>query len=102
MRKFMMFAACAALAVGMTGTAMADDALYAAKGCAGCHGADGKSPIMPAYPKIAGQSAAYTEQQIKDIKSGARSNGQSVVMKGIVATVSDDEIKKLAEWLSTK
>ena len=37
---------------------------------------------------------------MKDIKSGARSNGQSAVMKGIVAAVSDDELKAIAEWLS--
>lgn len=75
-------------------------ATYTAKGCAACHGADAKSPIMPAYPKIAGQSKEYTTQQLADIKSGARSNGQSVVMKGIMAGVSDDEITILAEYLS--
>nr|VFJ97633.1 MAG: cytochrome c [Candidatus Kentron sp. H]VFJ98168.1 MAG: cytochrome c [Candidatus Kentron sp. H]VFK03227.1 MAG: cytochrome c [Candidatus Kentron sp. H] len=102
MRKFTIFAASAALAVGISGTAMADGALYKAKGCEGCHGAEGKAPIMPNYPKIAGQNAAYIEQQIKDIKSGARSNGQSVAMKGIVAGLTDDEIKKLAGWLASK
>ena len=74
--------------------------LYSAKGCAGCHGADAKSPIMPQYPKIAGQNKEYAEQQLKDIKSGDRSNGQSGAMKGVMATVSEDEIKALAEYLS--
>ncbi len=75
-------------------------ALYTAKGCNACHGADGKTTIMDTYPKITGQSAEYTLAQMKDIKSGARSNGQSAVMKGIVAGVSDEDLKTIAEWLS--
>lgn len=75
-------------------------ATYTAKGCAACHGADAKSPIMPAYPKIAGQSKEYLTQQMADIKSGARSNGQSVVMKGVMAGVSEEDITVMAEYIS--
>jgi cytochrome c len=90
------------LIIAFSGTALAtaDGATtYTAKGCAACHGADAKTPIMPTYPKIAGQAKEYTSQQMKDIKSGARSNGQSSVMKGIMAAVSEDEIKILSEYL---
>ena len=75
-------------------------AAYQAKGCAGCHGADGKTTVMPVYPKIAGQGAAYLLAQMKDIKSGTRANGQTAVMKGIIAGVSEEEMKAIAEWLS--
>lgn len=90
------------LVVMMSSTAFAADgkALYTAKGCTACHGADAKSPIMPTYPKIAGQGKEYLVQQMTDIKSGKRNNGQSAVMKGIMAGVSEDEIKALAEYLS--
>ncbi|RTZ65601.1 MAG: cytochrome c [Aquificaceae bacterium] len=74
--------------------------LYKAKGCGACHGADAKTPIMPAYPKIAGQNKEYLIQQMMDIKSGARNNGQTAAMKGIIASVSDDDIKTIAEYLS--
>lgn len=74
--------------------------LYTAKGCAACHGADGNTPMTAAYPKVAGQSKEYLIQQMKDIKSGARSNGQSVVMKGIMAAVSDEETDAISEYLS--
>lgn len=60
-----------------------------------------KLPIMPTYPKLAGQNAQYALNQMLDIKSGARANGQAAAMKGIVAGVSDDELKAIAEWLST-
>jgi len=77
-------------------------ALFTAKACNTCHGADGKTPIMPTYPKIAGQNAEYLIAQIKDIKSGARNNAQAAVMKGIVANVADADLERIARWLSTQ
>jgi len=75
--------------------------LYKTKTCLTCHGKDGKTTIMPSYPKIAGQNEAYTLQQMKDIKSGARANGMSAAMKGIMHLVSDEEIEALAKYIST-
>ena len=74
--------------------------LYSEKTCNACHGPKGDKPLMPNYPKIAGQNAAYAEQQMKDIKSGARSNGQTAAMKGVMHLVNDEEIKALADYLS--
>jgi cytochrome c len=74
--------------------------LYQEKTCVACHGKDAKKPLTPAYPKLAGQNAAYAEQQMKDIKSGARANGKSAAMKGVMHLVSDEEIKALADYLS--
>jgi len=76
-------------------------ALYAEKTCIACHGAKGNKPLLPNYPKIAGQNAAYAEQQMKDIKSGARANGQTAAMTGIMHLVNDEEIKVLSVWLET-
>jgi cytochrome c len=75
--------------------------LYKTKTCSTCHGKDGKTPIMPMYPKIAGQNQAYTLQQMNDIKSGARSNGQSAAMKGVMHLVSDEELQALSEYIAT-
>ena len=75
-------------------------ALYKDKTCNACHGPKGDKPLMPNYPKVAGQNAAYIEAQMKDIKSGARNNGQTAAMKGVMHLVNDDEIKALAEYLS--
>jgi len=102
MNKFTLTLA-STLLLTVAGSAMAADgaALYTSKGCAACHGADAKTPIMPQYPKIAGQSKEYVTQQMNDIKSGARSNGQSAVMKGIIAGVSDEETVAIAEYISS-
>jgi cytochrome c len=95
-------AATAAPAPAAAPAAAADPgaAAYQAKGCAGCHGPDGKTTPMGTYPKIAGQSAVYLLAQMQDIKSGTRANGQTAMMKPIIGGVSDDEMKAMAEWLS--
>ena len=77
-------------------------ALFQSKTCWSCHGKDAKTPLMPMYPKLAGQNADYAYNQMKDIKSGARSNGQSVAMKGVMGLVSDAEMRAIADWLATQ
>ena len=88
-------------ATSFAAPALADGkALYLEKTCIACHGKDAKKPLTPEYPKLAGQNAKYAEKQMQDIKSGARSNGNSAAMKGVMHLVSDDEIKQLAKYLS--
>lgn len=74
--------------------------LYMTRTCVACHGADGDTPILPSYPKLAGQNEAYLLQQMQDIKSGARSNGQTLAMKGIMHLVDDAEMAALAGYIS--
>lgn len=97
----------AALSAGLAGLALsgavlaADGAeLFKTKTCIACHGADGKAPIMPIYPKLAGQNEQYLLGQMKDIKSGARNNGQTAAMKGVMHLVSDEEMGAIAAWLT--
>ncbi len=92
----------AALAAATPALALDGAKLFQEKTCWSCHGKDAKTPIkgMP-YPKLAGQNAAYAEAQMKDIKSGARNNGQTAAMKGVMGLVNDEEIKALAIYLST-
>ncbi len=100
------FAALPLLIAGLaTSPAAADETLtgeelFNQRTCFTCHGKDGKTPILPAYPMIAGQNVEYIIQQMKDIKSGARSNGSSASMRGVMHLVSDDEISVLAEYIS--
>ena len=86
----------------VSGMAFAGDGakLFEEKTCTACHGKDGKKTLMPDYPKIAGQNVKYIEKQMADIKSGARANGNSAAMKGVMVIVSDEEIKDLAVFVS--
>ncbi|MDR2153630.1 MAG: c-type cytochrome [Burkholderiaceae bacterium] len=95
------FAALAALAAAAPAFAQEDGAkLYQEKTCWSCHGKDAKTPLLPEYPKIAGQNAQYAERQMLDIKSGARANGNSAAMNGIMVLVNEKEIKAIAEYVS--
>ena len=88
------------LSLGMSSGVQADGAeLFKTRACFSCHGMDGNTPISPEFPKIAGQNAGYAFNQMRDIKNGARSNGQSAAMKGIMAAVSEEEMKEIAAWL---
>ena len=92
------------LLVGIAADLLAADGatLYKGKTCWACHGKDANTPIMPVYPKLAGQNADYAYNQMKDIKSGARSNGQTAAMKGVMGMVNDEEMRIIADWLSTQ
>lgn len=74
--------------------------LYAQKTCIACHGPDAKTPILPMYPKLAGQNAEYAFQQMQDIKSGARNNGSTAAMSGIMHLVNEAEMRVLADYIS--
>jgi len=75
-------------------------ALYQSKTCWACHGKDGKTPILPEYPRIAGQNVKYIEEQMLDIKSGARANRSAAAMAAIMTIVKEDEIPLLADYVS--
>ncbi|MCU7942707.1 MAG: cytochrome c [Candidatus Thiodiazotropha sp. (ex Cardiolucina cf. quadrata)] len=101
--KIALSSAALLFAVGITAQAQAADGaeLYKTKTCWSCHGKDANTPIMPIYPKLAGQNADYAFNQMVDIKSGARSNGQTAAMKGVMGLVSEEEMRAIADWLST-
>jgi cytochrome c len=91
-----------ALPVLFAGSALAADGakLYVEKTCSACHGPAGNKPILPDYPKIAGQNAKYIVKQMTDIKSGERKNGNAAAMAGVMHLVNEEEIKALAEYVS--
>ena len=92
----------AAVGLSASGFVFADGAkLFQDKTCWSCHGKDAKKPLLPEYPKIAGQNAKYIERQMLDIKSGARANGNSAAMKGVMGLVSEAEIKEIATYVAS-
>ncbi|WDE09511.1 c-type cytochrome [Thalassomonas haliotis] len=98
--KKLMLALSLSLSFSATATAADGKALYTQKLCGTCHGAEGKAPITPMYPKLNGQNATYLLNQMKDIKSGKRNNGLSMTMKPMVATVSESDMAAIADYLA--
>ena len=69
--------------------------------CVGCHGIPGYKTAFPDVyhvPKIAGQQPAYLVAALKAYKSGERSHPS---MRGIAATLTDEDMKKLADHYGT-
>jgi cytochrome c553 len=66
--------------------------------CAACHGADGNS-MVPQWPKLAGQHAAYLERQTALIKSGARPVPE---MMGIVGAMSQQDFADISAFFATQ
>jgi len=102
-----MIRACA-LAVGLAivaGPTLAQDAAkaqsIAAQVCAACHAADGNS-IGPANPKIAGQIPEYLHKQLVDFKAqgGKKAARENAVMSGMVANLSEADMRNLAAYYS--
>ena len=98
-----MIAGITLLVLGMGSPAWAvDGAALFQKSCLACHGADAKTPIMPIYPKLAGQNEEYLINQLRDIKSGARKGGMSVLMMGIMVPITDEQIVAIAKWIAAQ
>jgi len=66
--------------------------------CIGCHGIPGYKTAFPStyhVPKIAGQQPGYIVNALKAYKSGERSHPS---MRGIATSLTDDDMKKLADY----
>ena len=75
----------------------------AAQVCAACHAADGNS-TAPANPKIADQFPEYLNKQLSDFKSkdGKKPARESPVMMGMVANLSEADMKSLAAYYAAQ
>lgn len=98
------------LLFGLIGTAQAFDGdAEAGKAksatCAACHSADGNSAV-DMYPKLAGQHAGYLYKQLVDFKTGMETAGKqgrnNAVMFGMVASLSDQDMKDLAAYFASQ
>jgi cytochrome c553 len=87
--------------LALSGSAFADVAtgqsLYAAKGCIGCHGANGKS-VVATYPSLVGRDAAFVKKNLMDFRSGAR---QNPTMQPMAAGLSDADIGHLSDYIGS-
>jgi cytochrome c553 len=71
--------------------------------CVACHGADGNSAAS-ANPHLAQQGEEYIYKQLKNFKAvdGKPAARVNPIMGGMVAALSDDDMKNLAAWFSSQ
>ncbi|RUM72349.1 MAG: cytochrome c [Sulfurovum sp.] len=93
--------AIAMLFAGSTLVMAADGAALFAK-CAGCHGQNGEKSALGKSAIIKGLDAATVEKDIQGYKAGTlNKHGMGALMKGQVASLSDEDIKALAQYISS-
>lgn len=66
--------------------------------CVACHAEDGNAPLAE-NPKLAQQHPEYLVKQLQEFKSGKRNNA---IMKGFATALSDDDMRNIAYWLTSK
>lgn len=69
----------------------------AAVPCSGCHGPQGGQPVSPEIALLAGQSAAYLDQVLKEYRAGARVHA---VMQAAAKDLTDAQIAELAAYFA--
>ena len=107
--KFALITAVLLSSIGLVNVANAANkekgqALVEKANCASCHGAGLNAPILPAYPKLAGQYADYLYYALKAYKVG-NSNAQfgrnNAVMSSQVQNFSDADLQDMAAYISS-
>ena len=100
MKHFLHFAVALSLLVSLPVLAMGDATAGQGKAavCAACHGADGNS-VIPNWPKLAGQHAAYLERQLVLVKAGKR---QIPEMAGIAMGLSEQDMADISAYFATQ
>ena len=72
--------------------------------CASCHGAGLNAPIMPVYPKLAGQYPDYLYYALKAYKVG-NSNAQygrnNAIMSSQVQAYSDADLQDISAYIAS-
>ena len=67
--------------------------------CAACHG-ERLNGIAPHFPALAAQNAQYTAKQLRDFRSGARSNDPLGLMKSVATRMTDAQIEAVSAYLA--
>jgi cytochrome c553 len=66
--------------------------------CASCHGPSGAG-IPAQFPRLAGQHAQYTADQLKAFRGGARANDPNRMMRVVALKLTDREIDAVAQYI---
>lgn len=98
-----MVVSAAVLAEGPDREAVAKAQQTATQVCAACHAADGNS-VQAANPILAGQHSEYIVKQLTDFKprEGKPAARANPVMGGMVANLSDDDVRGLAVYFEAQ
>jgi cytochrome c553 len=66
--------------------------------CASCHAPNGAG-IPAQFPRLAGQHAQYTVEELRQFRAGERANDPNRMMRLIADKLSDREIAAVAQFI---
>jgi cytochrome c553 len=107
--KFALITAVLLSSIGLVNVANAasvdkGQALVEKANCASCHGAGLNAPILPAYPKLAGQYSDYVYYALKAYKVGngnAQFGRNNAVMGSQVQNFTDADLQDIAAYVAS-
>ncbi len=104
--KVVLFSAVLLASIGLANAASLEKGqLLAEKGnCVSCHGAGLNAPILPVYPKLAGQHADYVYYALRAYQVGngnAQYGRNNAVMSSQVQAFSDSDLHDIAAYVSS-
>lgn len=68
--------------------------------CIACHGPRGIGNDLAKFPRLAGQHAEYTADQLRKYKKGERSTDLNAIMREISAKMTDTEIEAVSSYVA--
>ena len=68
--------------------------------CALCHGADLRG--LADIPRLAGRSPGFLFRQLYDMRNGLRTGGASILMKTVVAGLTDEDMVAIAAYIASR
>lgn len=77
----------------------AGNAASGVSACAACHGPAGVGNPMANFPRLSGQHALYTAEQLKYFRSGTRANDAGSMMRSIAKKMTDAEIEAVSQYV---
>lgn len=102
MKKSVLCAIAAVLAIGATNAQAADASAGEstfAKSCAQCHGKQGQG--MASFPSLKGRDAKYIKSRLETYRAGEKVGANSGLMIVNAKDLSDADIANLAAYIST-
>ena len=73
--------------------------LYMKNGCSSCHGIYAEG--IGVTPRLQGRKKEVLIRRLKDLKAGKTRSAFGTVMISFAQSLSDEEVEKIAEYLST-
>ncbi len=104
--KFALITAILLSSIGLAQAASADkgQALVEKGNCASCHGVGLNAPILPTYPKLAGQHPDYIFYALRAYKAGnsnAKFGRNNAVMSSQVQNFSESDMQDIAAYVAS-